>query len=289
MLTPKIDEQISDGKAGVDVAVLQTLQDFARWKRAGQLLRVVPEGWETIDATFKDPDAEWVGITVNLIAYTYNSERVQPTDIPQSALDFLRPQFKGKAVTPYPADDDVTLYLFHTIVQRYGWEFMDRYMANEPNFIQGHLGALRSISAGDNLVTFDMIAALTLLEKARESQRSLRSRALTPCRSGRRAPLYSRRASCERGQVIHHLVPGEGAAGEVHRMVCAGRCRATGGTEANLRIQAGQQLFRLRFRRDEAGRAAQALRGLHRTGEEHRRGALVGIWSRDPNLRSPQD
>ncbi len=39
-------------------------------------------------------------------------------------------------------------------------------MANEPNFIQGHLGALRSISAGDNLVIFDMIAALTLLEKA---------------------------------------------------------------------------------------------------------------------------
>jgi ABC-type Fe3+ transport system substrate-binding protein len=43
---------------------------------------------------------------------------------------------------------------------------MDRYMANEPNFIQGHLGALRSISAGGNLVTFDMIAALTLFEKA---------------------------------------------------------------------------------------------------------------------------
>ena len=180
MLTPKIDEQISDGKAGVDVAVLQTLQDFARWKRAGQLLRVVPEGWETIDATFKDPDAEWVGITVNLIAYTYNSERVQPTDIPQSALDFLRPQFKGKAVTPYPADDDVTLYLFHTIVQRYGWEFMDRYMANEPNFIQGHLGALRSISAGDNLVTFDMIAALTLLEKAEGKPAELAFPSLDP-------------------------------------------------------------------------------------------------------------
>ena len=103
MLTPKIDKQISEGKLGVDVAVLQTLQDFARWKRAGQLLRFVPEGWETNDATYKDPDAEWVGITVNLIAYTYNSERVQPAAIPQSALDFLRPQFRSKAVTPYPA------------------------------------------------------------------------------------------------------------------------------------------------------------------------------------------
>ncbi len=166
VLTPQIDKQLRTGQLQVDVAVLQTLQDFARWKREGQLLRFMPEGWETIDATFKDPDAAWVGITVNLIAYTYNSERLQPADVPQSALDFLQPQFKGQAVTPYPADDDVTLYRFHTIVERYGWEFMDRYMANEPTFIQGHLGALRSISAGDNLVTFDMIAALTLIEKA---------------------------------------------------------------------------------------------------------------------------
>jgi ABC-type Fe3+ transport system substrate-binding protein len=180
VLTPKIDKQISEGKLAVDVAVLQTLQDFARWKRARQLLRFVPEGWETIDATFKDPDAEWVGITANLIAYTYNSERVQPAAIPQSALDFLQPQFRGKAVTPYPSDDDVTLYRFYTIVQRYGWEFMDRYMANEPNFIQGHLGALRSISAGDNLVTFDMIAALTLLEKAEGKPAELAFPSLDP-------------------------------------------------------------------------------------------------------------
>jgi hypothetical protein len=30
VLTPKIDKEISEGKLGVDVAVLQTLQDFAR-------------------------------------------------------------------------------------------------------------------------------------------------------------------------------------------------------------------------------------------------------------------
>jgi ABC-type Fe3+ transport system substrate-binding protein len=103
----------------------------------------VPEGWETIDAPFKDPDAQWVGITVNLIAYTYNSERVRPAAIPQSALDFLQPQFRGKAVTPYPADDDVTLYRFYTIVQRYGCEFMDRYVAKRAEF---HPGSSRRIA-----------------------------------------------------------------------------------------------------------------------------------------------
>ena len=43
---------------------------------------------------------------------------------------------------------------------------MDKYMANQPNFIQGHLGVVRSISSGDNLVTFDTIANVSLAEKA---------------------------------------------------------------------------------------------------------------------------
>jgi hypothetical protein len=38
---------------------------------------------------------------------------------------------------------------------------MDRYMANQPNFIQGHLGVVRSVAAGENLVTFDTIACIS--------------------------------------------------------------------------------------------------------------------------------
>ena len=29
-------------------------------------------------------------------------------------------------VTPYPADDDATLWLFHKIVLKYGWDYMDK-------------------------------------------------------------------------------------------------------------------------------------------------------------------
>jgi hypothetical protein len=41
-------------------------------------------------------------------------------DVPNAAPDFLKPQFHGKMVTPYPADDDVTLWVFHHIVRKYG-------------------------------------------------------------------------------------------------------------------------------------------------------------------------
>jgi ABC-type Fe3+ transport system substrate-binding protein len=42
---------------------------------------------------------------------------------------------------------------------------MDRYMANLPNFIQGHLGVVRSIASGENLVTFDTIASISMDQK----------------------------------------------------------------------------------------------------------------------------
>jgi ABC-type Fe3+ transport system substrate-binding protein len=165
VLVPKIDQQMKDKKLEVDVTILQTLQDFRRWKKEGALLRFKPDGWDTMDQTFKDPDGDWLGVSVSMVAYAYNTEAVKKADVPKSAYDFLKPQFKGRMVTAYPADDDITLYQFYTIVQRYGWGYMDRYMANAPNFIQGHLGVSRSISAGQNWVSFDMIVSGTLGEK----------------------------------------------------------------------------------------------------------------------------
>jgi ABC-type Fe3+ transport system substrate-binding protein len=98
---------------------------------------------------------------VNVVPYMYNTERVAAADVPNSALDFLKPSFYGKMVTPYPADDDVTLWVFHHIVQKYGWNYMDKYMGAKPNLIQGHLGEQRSIASGQNWVTFDSIYDLT--------------------------------------------------------------------------------------------------------------------------------
>jgi ABC-type Fe3+ transport system substrate-binding protein len=42
---------------------------------------------------------------------------------------------------------------------------MDQYMANQPTFIQGHLGAQRSISSGENWVTLDAIPQISMVEK----------------------------------------------------------------------------------------------------------------------------
>jgi ABC-type Fe3+ transport system substrate-binding protein len=165
VLDKRIDTQIAAGKLEVDAAILQTIADYVRWKASGKLLEFKPIGFDKIDPSFKDPDGAFWATMVNAVPYMYNTEKVAEADVPNSALDFLKPQFAGKMVTPYPADDDVTLWVFHHIIDTYGWDYMDKYMAAKPNFIQGHLGQQRSIGSGQNLVTFDSIYNITTVLK----------------------------------------------------------------------------------------------------------------------------
>ncbi len=151
----KIDRQLTERHVDADVASLQTVQDFVRWNKMGALQPFEPDGFSTIDAEFKDPGGAFVASNVNPLTYGYNPTLVATSDVPRSALDFLKPQFRGKLVSCYPADDDATLFLFDTLMKKYGASFLDRYMANEPAFVQGHLGVLQWIVAGRRALTFD--------------------------------------------------------------------------------------------------------------------------------------
>jgi ABC-type Fe3+ transport system substrate-binding protein len=161
VLDRKIDDQIAAKKLEVDMAIFQTVQDFVAWKKAGVLLPFKPDGYDKIDPRFRDPDGAFTTTSVVLLTYAYNTKIVAPADVPKSALDFLKPLFAGKLVTAYPADDDATLYVFDTIVKKYGWGYMKKYMAQKPNFIQGHLAELRSVASGNNVVTFDSTSSTT--------------------------------------------------------------------------------------------------------------------------------
>jgi len=165
VLNERIDTQLRGNKLEVDMAFFQTAQDFVAWKKQGVLLNFKPEGYDQIAPDFRDPDGAFTVTKVNAITYAYNTKAVAANDVPKSALDFLKPQFAGKLITCYPADDDATLYLFYIIVQKYGWSYVDRYMASKPNFVQGHLSVARSVGAGDNIATFDGTSSVDAVAK----------------------------------------------------------------------------------------------------------------------------
>jgi ABC-type Fe3+ transport system substrate-binding protein len=155
VLNERIEKQMAEGKLAVDMAFFQTVQDFVSWKKQGKLLAFKPDGFDQIYPNFKDPDGAYMSFSANALTYAYNKEKVRAEDAPKSALDFLKPMFMGKMISVYPADDDAALYLFHLIVQKYGWDWMEKYTANKANYVQGHLPVARSVASGETHVTLD--------------------------------------------------------------------------------------------------------------------------------------
>lgn len=165
VLNQQIQQQMQDHKLQVDMGLFQTVQDFVRWKADGKLLSFKPDGLDKIDAAFKDADGAYTAWFVSTLSYAYNTQQLKSEDVPKTALDFLKPQFRGKLIAVYPHDDDAALYLFHTIVQKYGWDWMEKYMANQPAFIQGHLGVARGVASGAQLATLDATTSTVLGQK----------------------------------------------------------------------------------------------------------------------------
>jgi ABC-type Fe3+ transport system substrate-binding protein len=155
VLNEQIEKQFSAGKLEVDFAFFQTVQDFVNWKRRDKLLAFKPDGFDQIMPNLRDPDGAYMAFAAVVIAYAYNTKLVPAAEVPKSALDFLKPAFRDKLISVYPHDDDAALYLFHLIVQKYGWNWMERYMANKPHFIQGHLPVARAIADGKMTATLD--------------------------------------------------------------------------------------------------------------------------------------
>jgi ABC-type Fe3+ transport system substrate-binding protein len=165
-LNRNINQQIADKKMESDLAIFQTIGDFVRWKREGALLSFRPEGSDTIDPVFKDEDGAFTTVSVNMVAYAYNTRLVAPADVPKSALDFLKPVFQGRLITTDPGEDDAGLLTFRGIVEKYGWDYMDKYMAQNPAFVtNGHANVSNAVAAGAALATFDSTSTTPRLKR----------------------------------------------------------------------------------------------------------------------------
>jgi ABC-type Fe3+ transport system substrate-binding protein len=139
-----------------DLAIFQTIQDFAKWKQRGALTLFKPEGSQQIDPAYKDEDGAFTAVSVNTVVYAYNTTLVPAADVPKSALDFLKPLFLGRLITTDPSEDDAGLSAFNLIVEKYGWDYMDKYMAQKPAFVTtGHQAVSNAIASGEKLASFD--------------------------------------------------------------------------------------------------------------------------------------
>ena len=111
VLSERIDKARQAGKPEADVALLQTIQDFVAWKKAGVLLPFKFDAWDLIPASFKDAEGCFSGHSLIMIAYAHRPDLAA---VPfKTAKDILNPMFKGKVISTYPHLDDATLVPLH--------------------------------------------------------------------------------------------------------------------------------------------------------------------------------
>lgn len=157
-LIPKIDAQIAAGRMDADLAILQTTQDYVRWRRQGALQKFAPPGFDLIRATLKDPEAHYLPVFLVMIGFAYNPAQIPEADAPRTIPDFLKPAFKGKIVSTYPHDDDLTLYSNTLIVEKYGWGMIERLLEQDMKFVRSHVLVSQETEKGERPVTFDQIS-----------------------------------------------------------------------------------------------------------------------------------
>ncbi len=158
--SPRIDNQLARGRLQADVAHLQTSQDFDRWKAECHLLPYRPIGWEMVYPELKDADGYYTALNVIAFSNIINTQAFPEGKGPLDACDYLDPSLKGKLVFTYPNDDDAVLFQFKLLVDKYGWNYIDKLVAQEPQWVRGTEEAYQVVAKSQKMATFTAAAPL---------------------------------------------------------------------------------------------------------------------------------
>lgn len=119
-----------------DVIQFQTLHDFEYYKEHDLLERYKPANWDKVFPDHRDPNGYWTAMYGVTFSNFVNTDMLGE-DFPRDALDYLKPSLKGKIILTYPHDDDAVLYQFWNLKEQYGWEYLEKLVANEPVWVRG--------------------------------------------------------------------------------------------------------------------------------------------------------
>lgn len=156
----RIDLQMARGRLEASVAMLQTLQDFDRWKAEGKLLAYKPLDWDMLLPDTKDPEGAFHSIGFFAFSNNCNINLIPAEEAPRDALDYLDPKLKGRLVLTYPHDDDAVLFQFDRIIGQHGWDYMDRLAAQDVQWVRGTVPARLVVQRGEKAASFTASGSL---------------------------------------------------------------------------------------------------------------------------------
>ncbi|KAG8532942.1 uncharacterized protein KY384_002820 [Bacidia gigantensis] len=145
----RIDRAFYAGNEDIDIAALQTLQDFPRWKAQNRLMFYKPQNFSDLVNGEKDFDGAWLPVYLfGFGQFFYDSNKIKESEIPDNYLDLLDPKWKGKLISTYPNDDDAIAYLFSLQIAKYGFEWFERLAQQDVQWVRGSATPFILLSQG---------------------------------------------------------------------------------------------------------------------------------------------
>ena len=146
----RVDNQLATGSLVPDVVQLQTLHDFTRWKKQGVLQPYKPAGFSALHPAFRDEDGAWVAMAVYAFSYMHHASL--GASAPATPRDLVDPKWRGAIASSYPHDDDAVLYLYKLYTEAYGWDWVRRLAAQDPQFARGSHTPLVAVATGQEKI-----------------------------------------------------------------------------------------------------------------------------------------
>lgn len=121
------------------------------------MLAILPQATlDRVDARFRSPDGEWVGVSGRARVVAYDTRVLSDADMPASVLDFTDPEWKGKLGW---APTNASLQSFVTALRVLEGDdaakaWLEGIQANEPKVYEGNSQALEAVASGEIEVAF---------------------------------------------------------------------------------------------------------------------------------------
>lgn len=139
-----------------DVFFAQDAGALGAVAQEGLLAELPSELLDRVDARFRSPAGEWVGVSGRARVVAYNTDNVSEADLPDTIFGFTDPEWSGR-IGWAPTNGSFQAFVTALRViegEDRAREWLEGIQANDPNVYEGNNPALDAVAAGEVDVAF---------------------------------------------------------------------------------------------------------------------------------------